>query len=261
MPSRTPAPVTSSTPTVSNLVLIPHTSTPKPGETASRITLGDNDGVPPLSAIYEVSTPDNRLTSPTPSTITATDMSTEQTPTMATERRQGERAPTMRGQAAAARKKIAAMQIRDDEDENDEEQFQKLFSRRRSTKSKYQALVPVPLTNELSEVSVSALTARRLCLSSSVRSQSHRSLQPWNPSSLRRRRANDLRQTWRLVRTCHVVFPHARISSRTWHTTENAPHGSPKSNRRAINAHPSMMFDDQPRLSVILSLAVSDGHH
>ena len=194
-PSRAPAPMTSSTPYASNLVLIPNTSTPKPGETASRITLGDNDGVPPLSSSYEVSTSDHRLTSPTPSTITATDMSSEQTPTMATERRHGERAPTMRGQAAAARKKIAAMQIRDDDEENDEEQFRKLFSSRKPNKSKYQASAPFPSTNELSEVSVSALIARRQYLSSSVRSQSHRSLQPWNPSSPRRRHASDPRRT------------------------------------------------------------------
>jgi hypothetical protein len=114
-PSRTPAPVVSSTPNVPELVLIRHTSTPKPGETASRITIGGKEGVPPLSAIYEASTPGvhppANISSPTPSTITTTDISTAATPMIAVERRS-----TVRGQAAAARKKIAAMQIQDDDE-------------------------------------------------------------------------------------------------------------------------------------------------
>ncbi|CAF3252171.1 unnamed protein product [Rotaria sp. Silwood2] len=47
-PSRTPAPVTLSTPHVTDLVLIRHTSTPKPGETACRITIGGNNEATPL---------------------------------------------------------------------------------------------------------------------------------------------------------------------------------------------------------------------
>ncbi|CAF3345407.1 unnamed protein product, partial [Rotaria sp. Silwood2] len=154
-PLRTPAPVISSTPNVSDLVLIRHTSTPKPGETASRIILGGNDEVPPLSAIYEVSTPDIRrpanVTSPTPSTITATDISTATTPMIAIERRSTGRTATVRGQTAATRKKIASMQIRDDED--DEEQFIKLFSRQKSKKSKNTAVVPMKKSDDLSDVS------------------------------------------------------------------------------------------------------------
>jgi len=152
-PSRPPAPITSSTPNVGDdLVLIRHTSTPKPGETASRITLGGTENVPPLSAIYEVSTPAARISSPTPSTITTTDISTAVTPMIAVERRS-----TVRGQAAAARKKIAAMQIRDDEDDEDDdnEQFKKLFGRRRTKKSKDTAVVPTKKNDDLSNVSVS----------------------------------------------------------------------------------------------------------
>ncbi|CAF4391817.1 unnamed protein product, partial [Adineta steineri] len=51
-PSRNSTPLTSSTPNVTDLVLIKHTSTPKPGETASRITIGNNKEAPTLSAIY-----------------------------------------------------------------------------------------------------------------------------------------------------------------------------------------------------------------
>jgi hypothetical protein len=152
-PSRTPAPVTSSTPNVADLVLIRHTSTPKPGETASRISIGGKEGVPPLSAIYEVSTPAAaRISSPTPSTLTTTDISTAATPMIAVERRS-----TVRGQAAVARKKIAAMQIRDDQEDedDDEEQFQKLFSRQRTKKSKDTAVVPKKKPDDLSDVSVS----------------------------------------------------------------------------------------------------------
>jgi hypothetical protein len=140
---------------VADLVLIRHTSTPKPGETASRITLGGDEGVPPLSAIYEVSTPAAvRINSPTPSTITTTDISTATTPMIAVERRS-----TVRGQAAAARKKIAAMQIRDDpeNEDDDEEQFKKLFGRQRTKKSKDAAVVPTKKPDNLSDVSVSHL--------------------------------------------------------------------------------------------------------
>ncbi|CAF3471443.1 unnamed protein product [Rotaria sp. Silwood1] len=154
-PSRTPAPITSSTPNIADLVLIRHTSTPKPGETASRITIGGNDEAPPLSAIYEVSTSDIRppanVTSPTPSTITATDISTASTPMIAIERRSTGRAPTVRGQAATAREKIASMQIRDDDD--DEELFKKLFSRQKTKKSKNTAVVPTKKSDDLSDVS------------------------------------------------------------------------------------------------------------
>ena len=152
-PSRTPAPVTSSTPSVSDIVLIRHTSTPKPGETASRIILGDKNGAPPLSAIYEVSPPAN-MSSPTPSTITATDISTATTPTIAIERRGTGRAPTVRGQAAAARKKIASMQIRDDDSDDDNEQFKKLFSRKKSNKSKVTSPIPIKKSDDLSDISV-----------------------------------------------------------------------------------------------------------
>ena len=153
-PSRAPAPITSSTPNQGDLVLIPHTSTPKPGETASRIIIGGRQELPPLSAIYEGSTPNSQrpiaqVTSPTPSSITATDMSTAFTPTLTIESRPSGRTSTVRGQAALARKKIAAMQIRDadegdkksdeadeDESEDDEEQFKRLFTQRRSKRSK-----------------------------------------------------------------------------------------------------------------------------
>ncbi|CAF0846331.1 unnamed protein product [Adineta ricciae] len=171
-PSRTPAPVTSSTPNTDDLVLIQHTSTPKPGETASRITVGTRDGAPALSAIYENSTPDTRppvnINSPTPSTITATDISSAATPMIAVERRS-----TVRGQAATARKKIAEMQIhdddgrdddynhKDDEDEDDDdEEFKKLFSRLRRKKSKPAAVVPTKKTQNLSDVSsISSVTS------------------------------------------------------------------------------------------------------
>ena len=133
----------SSTPNVADLVLIRHTSTPKPGETASRITIDGSENVPGLSAIDEVATPVGvRISSPTPSTITTTDISTAATPMIAVKRRS-----TVRGQAAVARKKIAAMQIRDD-DEDDEEQFKKLFSRQRSKKSKDVAVVPTKKTDD-----------------------------------------------------------------------------------------------------------------
>jgi hypothetical protein len=124
--------------------------------------LSRNEGVPPLSAIYEISTPGVRpptdLNSPTPSTITATDISTALTPTIAIERRS-----TVRGQAAVARKKIAAMQIRDDSDEDigdndddgdDDEQFKKLFGRRKTKKPKNVAVVPTKKPDDLSDVSV-----------------------------------------------------------------------------------------------------------
>jgi len=161
-PSRHPAPLKSSTPNTGNLVLIQHTSTPKPGETASRITIGGREELPPLSAIYESSTPNPQRTSTTatqsssmtPSTITATDISTAFTPTLSVNNNNNNsdvaRAPTVRGQAALARKKIAAMQIQDnnedensksddgddDESEDDEEQFKRLFTQRRSKRSK-----------------------------------------------------------------------------------------------------------------------------
>ncbi|CAM4785631.1 unnamed protein product [Rotaria magnacalcarata] len=155
-PSRKPAPMTSSTPNVSDLVLIRHTSTPNPGETASRITVGANNELPPLSAIYELSIPAN-MSSPTPSTITATDISTATTPMIAFARRNTGRAATVRGQTTAARKQIASMQIRDDDDDNDDddddEQFKKLFSRRKTKKSKNTAAVPTRNINDLCEVS------------------------------------------------------------------------------------------------------------
>jgi hypothetical protein len=126
------------------------------------------DGVPPLSAIYEVTTPDVRQTSPTLSTITTTDMSTALTPTLTCERRSTVRAPTLRGQAAIARKKIAAMQIRDkddddpddndhdDDDDDDDEQFQKLFSQRKSKKPKKTNDCPKKtIVGHFSDVSVS----------------------------------------------------------------------------------------------------------
>jgi len=156
-PSRTPAPITSSTPNVADLVLIRHTSTPKPGETASRITIGGNESAPPLSAIYEVSTPAAHISSPTPSTITTTDISTAATPMIVVQRRS-----TVRGQAAAARKKIAAMQIRDDQDDDDnddDEQFKKLFGRQRTKKSKDTAVVPTKKTDDLSDVSSISTTS------------------------------------------------------------------------------------------------------
>ena len=151
-PSRTPAPITSSTPNVDDLVLIRHTSTPKPGETASRIIVGGKEGEPPLSAIYEASPPTAHISSPAPSTITITDISTAVTPLIVAERRS-----TVRGQAAAARKKIAAMQIRDDQEDedDDEEQFKKIFGRRKTKKSKNTAVVPTKKTDNLSDVSVS----------------------------------------------------------------------------------------------------------
>ncbi|CAF4643079.1 unnamed protein product, partial [Rotaria magnacalcarata] len=94
--------------------------------------------LPPLSAIYELSIPAN-MSSPTPSTITATDISTATTPMIAFARRNTGRAATVRGQTTAARKQIASMQIRDDDDDNDDddddEQFKKLFSRRKTKKS------------------------------------------------------------------------------------------------------------------------------
>ncbi|CAF1021416.1 unnamed protein product [Adineta steineri] len=162
-PSRNSTPLTSSTPNVTDLVLIKHTSTPKPGETASRITIGNNKEAPTLSAIYEVSSPDARppgnISSPTPSTITATDISSATTPVIGIERRS-----TVRGQAAIARKKIAAMQIRDgedddndgdddDDDDDDEEQFKKLFSRSKPKKSKTMAVVPTKKSDDVSDVS------------------------------------------------------------------------------------------------------------
>ncbi|CAF1555207.1 unnamed protein product, partial [Adineta steineri] len=162
-PSRNSTPLTSSTPNVTDLVLIKHTSTPKPGETASRITIGNNKEAPTLSAIYEVSSPDARppgnISSPTPSTITATDISSATTPVIGIERRS-----TVRGQAAIARKKIAAMQIRDgedddndgdddDDDDEDEEQFKKLFSRSKPKKSKTMAVVPTKKSDDVSDVS------------------------------------------------------------------------------------------------------------
>lgn len=155
-PSRHPAPLKSSTPNTGHLVLIHHTSTPKPGETASRITIGGREELPPLSAIYESSTANPQSSSLTPSTITTTDISTAFTPTLSVNNNNNNkssgvaRAPTVRGQAALARKKIAAMQIHDnnddensksddgddDESEDDEEQFKRLFTQRRSKKSK-----------------------------------------------------------------------------------------------------------------------------
>lgn len=163
-PSRTPTPAKSSTPNVDDLVLIRHTSTPKPGETASRITIGGNVNTTVLSAIDEVETPVNvRISSPTPSTITATDLSSAATPIVAAQRRS-----TARGQAAIAREKIAAMQIRDDDDDDDKnpdtdedtdndenEQFKKLFERRRKTKSKPKSTVTTKKDNNLSDISVS----------------------------------------------------------------------------------------------------------
>ena len=164
-PSRTPIPAKSSTPNVDDLVLIRHTSTPKPGETASRITIGGNVNTTALSAIDEVETPVNvRISSPTPSTRTTTDLSSAATPIVAVQRRS-----TARGQAAIAREKIAAMQIRDDDDDdkspdtdedtdNDEnEQFKKLFERRRKTKSKPKSTITTKKDNNLSDVSVSYL--------------------------------------------------------------------------------------------------------
>lgn len=156
-PSRTPAPVTSSTPNLSDLVLIRHTSTPKPGETASRITIGGNESALPLSAIQEVSPAAARISSPTLSTITTTDISTALTPVVPSERRS-----TVRGQAAMARKKIAAMQIRDDESDGDEnnndqdedEEFKELFSQKRTKKSKEKILPPSKKSNDLSDLSV-----------------------------------------------------------------------------------------------------------
>lgn len=151
-PSRAPAPVTSSTPNLSDLVLIRHTSTPKPGETASRITIGGNESALPLSVIREVSPATaHRVSSPTLSTITTTDIST---PQVSVERRS-----TVRGQAAMARKKIAAMQIRDDDsdqDENidDDEEFNQLFSQKRAKKSKEKVRPPSKKSNDLSDVSV-----------------------------------------------------------------------------------------------------------
>ncbi|UJR25037.1 hypothetical protein I4U23_006397 [Adineta vaga] len=168
-PSRAPAPITSSTPNAENLVLIRHTSTPKPGETASRITVGNRNDAPALSAIYEISTPDARppvhISSPTPSTITATDISSAATPMIAVGRRS-----TVRGQAAVARKKIAEMQNQDDEneeqedddddDDDDDEQFKKLFRRLKTKKSKPAAVVPTKKIENLSDVSsISSVTS------------------------------------------------------------------------------------------------------
>lgn len=165
-PLRAPAPLTSSTPNPNDLVLIHHTSTPKPGETASRIIIGNSDGSAPLSAIHEVCTPgirpETHSSSLTPSTFTTTDISNALTPTLTVDRRSTERPPTVRGQAAEARKKIAAMQIRDNaessstqEDEDDDnEQFDKLFNRRKSKKISKPKIVLLKTTSPFSEISV-----------------------------------------------------------------------------------------------------------
>ena len=153
-PSRTPAPVTSSTPNIPDLVLVHRTSTPKPGETASRITLGDGEEASPLSTIREVLTPNVNIT-PTPSTITTIDSSTAATPMIANERRNTGRAPTVRGRAAASQKKVTTTQVEEiQDDENDEELFQKVFNRQRSKKSKTMAAIRTKNSDDLYETSV-----------------------------------------------------------------------------------------------------------
>ncbi|CAF2922067.1 unnamed protein product [Rotaria sp. Silwood2] len=74
--------------------------------------------------------PSTNITSPTPSTVTATDISTASTPVMAIERQNIGRAPTVHGQIAANRKKLAFIQIQDDD--YDEEQFKKLSNRQKT---------------------------------------------------------------------------------------------------------------------------------
>ena len=160
-PSRTPTPVTSSTPNIPDLVLVHRTSTPKPGETASRITLDDGEEASLLSTIREILTPNVRppvninSPTPTPSTITTTDSSTAATPMIAKARRNTGRAPTVRGRAAASRKKVTTTQVEEiQDDENDEELFQKVFNRQRSTKSKTMAAVRTKNSDDLYETSV-----------------------------------------------------------------------------------------------------------
>ena len=223
-PSRPPAPITSSTPNVNDdLVLIRHTSTPKPGETASRITLGGTESAPPLSAIYEVSTPAARISSPTPSTITTTDISTAVTPMIAVERRS-----TVRGQAAVARKKIAAMQIRDDEDDDDNEQFKKLFSRQRTKKSKDTAVVPTKKTDDLSDVSVSYFLLQydflNFNLLKSISSATSNVESLFTPPTARKRPTTDRTGNDDLAagRNSREYFFFLTLSFRTWYTTKNA---------------------------------------
>lgn len=164
-PSRTPAPVTSSTPNPAGIVLIEHTSTPKPGETASRIIIGkSNSQAEPLSAITKSSANMDHPSSPTLSVFTTTDLSTSITPTIDIDPRSSTavRAPTARGQAAMARRKIAEMQIRDDssdsseqtDKEDDNEEFTRLFTRRKSKKVKKPTLVLLHSTKDQSDISV-----------------------------------------------------------------------------------------------------------